>query len=76
MEITQGIPRLMQELAEKTEPFPRVPMDLLEALELKYPNQCPDLNIRDRDFGVIVGQLEVVRFLRDMYERPPEMKED
>lgn len=50
--------------------FPRVPTDLLEALEKMFPDRCPDLRITDRGLGVVHGQLNVVRLLREMYDRP------
>jgi hypothetical protein len=73
--IHQGIPGLTKDFEPEIEDFPRVETDLLEALEARYPDKCPDLRISDKEFGVYVGQLNVVRLLREMHDRPIELKE-
>lgn len=71
MSIVQGIPGISVAQSDVEEiDFPRVPTDLLEALEQRFPNQCPDLRISQLDFGVVHGQLSVVRLLREMHGRP------
>lgn len=69
--IQQGIPglTLAEQLGTDYE-FPRVPTDLLEALEERFPDRCPDLRIAPLDYGVIHGQLSVVKLLREMHDRP------
>ena len=59
---------------DPTDKFPRVPLDLLEALELAFPDKAPSITTADRQIWVNVGHAEVVRFLRDMHERPPQLK--
>lgn len=65
----------MDDESEDQEYFPPVTHDLITALEKAFPNVCPDLRITDKEFGVIVGRLEVVRFLRTQHELPSKLKE-
>jgi len=76
MDLVQGIPgvSLTQEVEE--EEFPRVPTDLLEALEAQFPDRCPALNISQVDYGVVQGRLDVVRFLRQVHDRPSVMTKE
>lgn len=53
--------------------FPRVPEDLLLALEKRFRDRLPDVSTPDRKIWISVGNSEVVRFLRDMHERPPQL---
>jgi hypothetical protein len=71
MALVQGIPGVSIDPLYVEPDFPRVPLDLLEALEARFPDKCPDLRISPLDYGVIHGHLEVVRLLREMHERPP-----
>ena len=49
------------------EDFPVIPKDLLEALEKKFPDKCPSINMTDREIWRNVGSVEVVRHLRFIY---------
>lgn len=49
--------------------FPKVPIDLLEALEARFPDKAPSLKTPGREIWAAVGNAQVVRFLRDMHER-------
>lgn len=71
MAITQGIPGLTLD-SETADPddIPRVPTELLEALEVRFPNICPELHLSPLDYGVVHGQLNVVRLLREWHDRP------
>jgi hypothetical protein len=74
--IEQGIPGLtLQETKVPQEDLPRVPAELLEWLEKRFPNSLPDLRISQLDYGVKHGQLEVVRLLREIHDRPSVIKE-
>lgn len=44
--------------------FPRVPSDLVEALEVLYPDRCPDIKTSEREVWAALGRAEVVRFLK------------
>lgn len=47
--------------------FPPISKALMEALELVYPDRCPDSNKTDKDVHLKMGNMEVVRFLRRHY---------
>lgn len=75
--IRQGIPGVSAETLETPdEDFPRVPTDLLETLEDRFKDRCPDLRISQLDYGVIHGQLSVVKLLREMHDRPTVMSKE
>jgi hypothetical protein len=74
--IEQGILGVSREHTEEPqEDLPRVPAELLEWLEKRFPNSLPDLRISQLDYGVKHGQLEVVRLLREIHDRPSVIKE-
>lgn len=50
----------------------KITEDLLQYLEKIYPDQLPSKKIEDRDLWIKVGQVEVVRFLRDLKEEGEE----
>ena len=52
--------------------LPSIPKDLLEALEKKFPDECPSINDSDRDIWRKVGRAEVVRHLRFVFNRQNE----
>lgn len=54
------------------EDFPAIPKDLMEALEERFPEQCPSPNQNDRDIWRMVGRREVVRLLRSIYDEQQE----
>jgi hypothetical protein len=76
MDIVQGIPGLtMQD--EVVEPdYPRVPTELIEYLEARFPNVCPDLRISQLDYGMVHGRLDIVNLLREMHDRPTVMTKE
>jgi hypothetical protein len=44
--------------------FPLIPEDLLEALEKRFPDRCPDPQWSERRIWIEVGKREVVKFLK------------
>ena len=52
--------------------FPAIPPDLMEALEERFPEQCPDPRWSDREVWMSVGERRVVRFLRSVYDEQQE----
>lgn len=50
------------------ESLPVVPKDLLEALEDRFPERCPDPSWSDREIWMRVGARQVIRFLRLEFE--------
>lgn len=58
-----------QQLIEEEDHFPAVHLDLVEALEQMFQDKLPDLNVTDRELGQLIGQVTVVKFLREMSGR-------
>ena len=57
---------------DENDDFPRVPADLLTALEQRFPDRLPtDLSTSDKAIWVSIGAAQVVRFLREMHQRVP-----
>lgn len=50
--------------------FPAVPLELIEALESRFPDRCPDLRTPEREVWAATGRAEVVRFLREAHQNP------
>jgi len=50
------------------DPFPPIPPELLAALEARFPDRVPNPNDPDRLIWRKVGNVEVVRFLRETFE--------
>jgi len=44
-------------------PIPPLSPELVEALDKRFPERCPDRSWSDREIWIRVGQREVVRFL-------------
>ena len=44
--------------------FPRVPRDMVEALELVFPDKLPSTRVSPEDLAFLQGQQKVVQFLR------------
>ena len=63
-------PRETPETEDPNKDFPHIPLDLLEALEKRFPDCIPDPNLVDRDIWIRVGHVLVVRFLRELYDNP------
>lgn len=61
---------LIQQADDPDADFPAVPVALLEALERRFPDQRPEPTDSDREIWMAVGRTHVVRFLREMHERP------
>jgi len=70
MVLTQGIPIVTLENSIEEEAFPRVPTDLLEALESKWPDVCPHWSIGQAEYAAYCGRLEVIKFLRRAHDNP------
>lgn len=47
----------------KTEVFPSVPQDLLEALREAFPDRLPRKSISHEEFLILQGQQKVIDFL-------------
>lgn len=57
---------------EQEDELPTIPEDLLEALDKRFPERCPDPKANDRDIWREVGKREVVRFLKRVFEEQNE----
>jgi hypothetical protein len=51
---------------DPNEDFPTVRNELVEALEARFPNQCPSIGTSDREIWAALGRWQVVAFLKDM----------
>lgn len=51
-----------------TAKFPPIPQQLMEELERRFPDKCPDLETPIADIHKTVGQVSVIRFLRKQYD--------
>lgn len=49
--------------------LPIIPKELLEALDQMYPERCPDPRADDREIWMAVGRRQVVRVLKEHYDR-------
>ena len=58
-----------QEVEPQEDHFPAVPLELVEALEQMYQDKLPEIHITDRELGELIGQVNVVKFLREMSGR-------
>jgi len=56
-------------LVDQEDPFPAVPLELVEALEQLFPNKLPEIHVTDRELGQLIGQVDVVKLLREMSGR-------
>lgn len=59
-----------QEPEDPNNDFPAVPLSLLYALERRFPDRLPDVTMPEREIWTAVGRAQIVRFLREMHERP------
>ncbi len=58
-----------------SKPFPPVPQALIDELEKRYRDRLPDKVPSREETGVLVGQQEVVRFLRREFDKQNNPKE-
>jgi len=58
-----------QEVETPEDHFPAVPLELVEALEQMYQDKLPEIHVTDRELGELIGQVNVVKFLREMSGR-------
>jgi hypothetical protein len=58
-----------QEVDAQEDHFPAVPLELVEALEQMYQDKLPEIHVTDRELGELIGQVNVVKFLREMAGR-------
>ena len=58
-----------QQVEEPEDNFPAVPLALVEALEHLYQDKLPEIHVTDRELGELIGQVNVVKFLREMSGR-------
>jgi hypothetical protein len=49
--------------------FPIVPQELLQELDRRFPDQCPDPSMSDRDIWIAVGARKVVNLLKREFDR-------
>lgn len=49
--------------------FPTIPKEILEAIEERFPNQCPPLGTPVDQIYVKQGQVSVVSFLRTQFNQ-------
>lgn len=56
-------------------PFPPVPLALIDELERRFRDRIPDTVPTPEQVGVLVGQQEVVRFLRREFTKQNNPKE-
>lgn len=52
--------------------LPVVPKDLLDALEVRFPERCPEPEWSDREIWIRAGERRVVRFLKRVFEQQNE----
>ena len=52
--------------------LPVIPKDLLDALELRFPERCPEPEWSEREIWMRVGERRVIRLLRRVYEQQQE----
>lgn len=52
--------------------LPVISKELLDALEKRFPNQCPNIKDSDREIWVKVGARSVVNFLRFEFDKQNE----
>jgi hypothetical protein len=48
--------------------FPVVPKELLEELEKRFPDRCPEPTTSLDEIRIKTGQVSVVKFLRSIFE--------
>lgn len=58
-----------QQVEEEEDRFPAVPLAVVEALEHLFQDKLPDLHVTERELGQLIGQVTVVKFLREMSGR-------
>ena len=49
--------------------FPAVPLNLVEALEHQFPNKLPIFHTTEKELAYLIGQVSVVKFLREQSGR-------
>jgi hypothetical protein len=53
----------------KLQPIPPIPKDLLEVLDARFPERCPEPSWDDRTIWREVGKRELIRFLKEEFRR-------
>jgi len=48
--------------------LPAVPKDLLDALDKRFPELCPEPSWSDREIWMRVGERQVVKFLKRIFD--------
>lgn len=69
MENTRLFKQEQQLVEEEEDRFPAVPMDLVEALEHQFPDKLPGFLTTEKELAYLIGQVSIVKFLRDMSGR-------
>jgi hypothetical protein len=57
-------------------PLPPLSEELIRALELRFPDRCPDLSMADREIWHYAGQRHVVEFRKGQHELQQETRFD
>lgn len=52
--------------------LPAVPKDLLDALDKRFPERCPEPSWSDREIWMRVGERQVVKFLKRIFDEQNE----
>lgn len=58
------------EEADEEYTFPSVSLVLIEELESMYPDRVLDPALSDNDRLILTGKVLLIRFLREMHQRP------
>lgn len=61
-------------MASPMKNFPEVSKALLDALDKRFPDRCPNEGMNDREIWMEVGCRRVVRFLQSVYQEQNEMR--
>lgn len=48
--------------------LPAIPQDLLDALDARYPERCPDPEWTERQIWMRVGERRVIKFLKAQFD--------
>jgi hypothetical protein len=63
------------EYVEEEDKFPSVSFELVESLERMYPDKAVDPRLSDVERLTLTGKILLIRFLREMHQRPVAIKD-
>jgi hypothetical protein len=55
-------------------PLPPVSAELVEGLQLRFPDKCPDITLPDREIWFKAGQRSVVNFIKHSLDKQIESR--